>query len=83
MAEYFEDTFDRRRDFRAIGLNYYKDGEIVRLPIDNSVALLLHRIPYDYFNEYLDIYFSSENKQDLKKNKINNFISLISYYKGL
>lgn len=81
MEEYFEDTIVRRRDFRAVGLHYYKNDSIIRLPIENYIGELLYRFPYDYYNEFIDFYFNAETKKELNKNKINNFVSLLNYCK--
>ena len=49
------------------------------LPIENSIADFLFRFPFDYFKDYVDIYFSDEVKKDLKKEGIKNYNSLIHY----
>ncbi|PPS22914.1 hypothetical protein [Brachyspira murdochii] len=79
MEEYFYDTITNPRDFRAIGLHIYKNGNIERLPIENSIADFLFRFPFDYFKDYTDMYFSNEVKKQLKDNKVNNYNSLIHY----
>ena len=48
--------------------------------MENLIAELLFRIPFDYFKEYIDLYFQGETKIDLEKNKVNSYISLIEYY---
>lgn len=78
MEEYFYDTTNAR-DFRGIGLHIYRNGNIERLPIENSIADFLFRFPFNYFKEYIDMYFSNEVKKQLKKDNINNYNSLIHY----
>ena len=79
MEEYFYDTITNIRNFRAIGLHIYRNGNIERLPVENSIADFLFRFPFDYFKEYIDIYFSAEIKSQFKKEGINNYNSLIHY----
>ncbi len=81
MEEYFYDTITKTRDFRAIGLHIYKNGNIERIPIENSIADFLFRFPFDYFKEYIDLYFGYEIKKELKDKKINNYNSLLNYIK--
>lgn len=79
MEEYFYDTITNPRDFRGIGLHIYKNGNIERLPTENSIADFLFRFPFDYFQYYMDRYFNNEIRKQLKDNKINNYNSLIHY----
>ena len=79
MEEYFYDTITNIRDFRGIGLHIYKNGNIERLPIENSIADFLFRFPFNYLKDYTDMYFSNEVKKQLKDNKVNNYNSLIHY----
>ena len=79
MEEYFYDTITNIRDFRGIGLHIYRNGNIERLPIENSIADFLFRFPFYYFKDYVDSYFSNEVKKQLKDNKVNNYNSLIHY----
>lgn len=81
MEEYFYDTITNPRDFRGIGLHIYKNGNIERIPIENSIADFLFRFPFDYFQDYINMYFSNEVKKDLKEEGIKNYNSLIHYLK--
>lgn len=77
----FMTTITNPRDFRGIGLHIYKNGNIERIPIENSIADFLFRFPFDYFKDYVDMYFSDEVKKDLKEEGIKNYNSLINYLK--
>lgn len=79
MEEYFYDTITNLRDFRAIGLHVYKNGNVERIPVENSIADFLFRYTLDYFEDYVDRYFSNEVKKQLKKDNVNNYNSLIHY----
>ena len=79
MEEYFYDTITNPRDFRGIGLHIYKNGNIERIPIENSIADFLCRFPFDYFKDYVDIYFSDEVKKEITDSKIKNYNSLLNY----
>ena len=79
MEEYFYDTITNIRDFRGIGLHIYKNGNVERIPVENSIADFLFRYTLDYFEDYVDRYFSNEIKKQLKDNKVNNYNSLIHY----
>ncbi|WP_347292467.1 hypothetical protein [uncultured Brachyspira sp.] len=79
MEEYFYDTITNPRDFRGIGLHIYKNGNIERIPIENSIADFLFRFPFDYFKDYVDMYFSDEVKKEITDSKIKNYNSLLNY----
>ena len=81
MEEYFYDTITNPRDFRAIGLHIYRNGNVERIPAENSIADFLFRFPFGYFKDYVDTYFSNEVKKDLKEKKIQNYNSLLNYIK--
>ncbi len=81
MEEYFYDTITNPRDFRAIGLHIYRNGNVERIPAENSIADFLFRYPFDYFKDYVDTYFSNEVKKDLKEKGIQNYNSLLNYVK--
>ena len=79
MEEYFYDTITNPRDFRGIGLHNYKNGKIERIPIENSIADFLFRFPFDYFQDYINMYFSDEVKKEITDSKIKNYNSLLNY----
>ena len=79
MEEYFYDTITNIRDFRSIGLHIYRNGNVERIPVENSIADFLFRFPFNYFKEYIDMYFSNEVKKQLTDNKVNNYNNLIHY----
>ena len=79
MEEYFYDTITNPRDFRGIGLHIYKNGNIERIPIENSIADFLFRFPFDYFKDYINMYFSDEVKKEITDSKIKNYNSLLNY----
>ena len=79
MEEYFYDTITNPRDFRGIGLHIYRNGNVERIPVENSIADFLFRFPFNYFKEYIDMYFSNEVKKQLTDNKVNNYNNLIHY----
>lgn len=83
MEEYFYDTVIKNRDFRGIGLYLYNNNKriIERHPIKNIISDSLFRLPFDYFKDYLKIYFSDKMIKELKENKIDNYNGLIIYYK--
>lgn len=79
MEEYFYDTVTNPRDFRGIGLHIYRNGNVERIPAENSIADFLFRYTLDYFKDYVDMYFSNEAKKDLKEKGIQNYNSLLNF----
>lgn len=81
IQEYYNDTIEKRRNFKKIGLYVYnnKKSEVVRLPCENSIAYFLYDFPFFYYEEYLKLYFVDTMINDLKANKINNYNALLNY----
>ncbi|MCZ9850173.1 hypothetical protein [Brachyspira hyodysenteriae] len=79
MEEYFYDTITNPRDFRGIGLHIYRNGNVERIPAENSISDFLFRFPFDYFKDYVDLYFDDKGKKQIKENEIKNYNSLLNF----
>ena len=79
IQEYYNDTIERRRNFKRIGLYVYSRGKVIRLPCENSIAYFLYDFPFLYYNDFLELFFSREAINELKANKVNSYNALLNH----